>query len=100
MTVTPDNLEEVADVVRVCRELGYRMCSFQPAAMVDDERRWGAGYRTLTDDAVWAEAERGAGRRLPYKALQVGDLRCNRATSVPGTCSCPGCPATCCSHRR
>ncbi len=80
MTVTPANLEEVADVVRVCRELGYRMCSFQPAAMVGDERRWGAGYRTLTDDAVWAEAERGAGQRLPYKALQVGDLRCNRVT--------------------
>jgi MoaA/NifB/PqqE/SkfB family radical SAM enzyme len=81
MTVTPDNLEEVADVVRVCRELGYRMCSFQPAAMVGDERRWGAGYRTLTDDAVWAEAERcrppvavqgAAGRGPP---LQPGDVR-------------------------
>ncbi|MDQ3028752.1 MAG: radical SAM domain-containing protein [Actinomycetota bacterium] len=80
MTVTPDNLDEVADVVRVCRELGYRMCSFQPAAMVGDQRRWDEGYRTLTDDAVWAEAERGAGTRLPYKALQVGDLRCNRVT--------------------
>ncbi len=80
MTVTPDNLGEVADVVRVCSELGYRMCSFQPAAMVGDRRRWDEGYRTVTDDAVWAEVERGTGGRLPYKALQVGDLRCNRVT--------------------
>lgn len=80
MTVTPDNVSEVPDVVRVCRDLGYRMCSFQPAAFVGDERRWGGDYETLTDDQVWEEVERGAGRGLPYRALQVGDTRCNRVT--------------------
>jgi hypothetical protein len=80
MTVTPVNIDEVADVVDVCHQLGYRMCSFQPAAFVGDDRRWDAPYRTLTDDDVWAEVERGVGGRLPYRALQVGDLRCNRVT--------------------
>lgn len=80
MTVTPDNVGEIADVVRVCRDLGYRMCSFQPAAFVGDERRWDDDYHALTDDQVWEEVERGAGRQLPYQALQVGDTRCNRVT--------------------
>lgn len=80
MTVTPGNVGEVAEVVGVCRELGFRMCSFQPAAQVGDERRWDDGYRALTGDAVWAEVERGAGTRLPYDALQVGDTRCTRVT--------------------
>jgi hypothetical protein len=80
MTVTPDNVEEIAEVVRVCRRLGYRMCSFQPAAYVGDERRWDDGYRALSDDLVWREVERGVGRRLPFRALQVGDERCNRTT--------------------
>ncbi|MEX0658003.1 MAG: hypothetical protein WD080_02620 [Egibacteraceae bacterium] len=80
MTVTPANVGEVAEVVAVCRELGFRMCSFQPAAQVGDQRRWHADFRALSDDAVWAEVERGAGARLPYKALQVGDTRCNRVT--------------------
>ena len=80
MTVTPANIDEVAEVVDMCRHLGYRMCSFQPAAFVGDARRWDGQYRTLTDDDVWAEVERGVGGRLPYRALQVGDLRCNRVT--------------------
>ncbi len=80
MTVTPANVDEVADVVGVCRGLRYRMCSFQPAAFVGNERRWDGEFRALTDDDVWAEVERGVGRRLPYRALQVGDLRCNRVT--------------------
>jgi hypothetical protein len=80
MTVTPANLAEVAEVVDVCRRLGYRMCSFQPAAFVGDARRWDGDYRALTNDDVWAEVERGVGARLPYRALQVGDLRCNRVT--------------------
>jgi hypothetical protein len=29
-------------------------------------------------DGVWAEIERGAGTRLPWRGLQVGDPRCNR----------------------
>ncbi len=80
MTVTPDNLDEVAHVVRVCRELGFRMNSFQPAAHVGDQRRWHGGHGDLTDDAVWGEVERGVGRSLPFGLLQVGDVRCNRTT--------------------
>lgn len=80
MTVTPDNVEELGEVVRVCRTLGYRMCSFQPAAYVGDGRRWGDGYGELTADRVWREIERGVGRRLPSGALQVGDERCTRTT--------------------
>lgn len=78
MTVTPQNLGEVAEVIRSCRSFGFRMFSFQPAAYVGDERRWHDGYRELTSDAVWAEIERGTGARLPYKAIQVGDERCTR----------------------
>ncbi|MBW3578039.1 MAG: radical SAM protein [Actinobacteria bacterium] len=80
MTVTPANVDEVADVVRVCRDLGYRMCSFQPAAEVGDRRRWDGSYAALTDDRVWAEIERGVGRHLPHRVLEVGDPRCNRVT--------------------
>ncbi len=80
MTVTPDNVDEIPEVVQVCRELGYRMCSFQPAAYVGDQRRWDEGYRELTDELVWSRIEAGVGRRLPFRALQVGDERCNRST--------------------
>jgi hypothetical protein len=81
MTVTPRNLGEVAEVIRACRAQGWRMFSFQPAAYVGDDRRWSEGFRTVTDDAVWAEVSRGAGHEtLPYRAVQFGDLRCNRAT--------------------
>ena len=79
MTVTPENLGELASVIRDCRAMGFRVFSFQPAAYVGDERRWGDGFRSFDDDAVWAEIERGAGTRLPHGAVQVGDLRCNRA---------------------
>ena len=78
MTVTPQNLGEIAEVIRSCRRMGFRMFSFQPAAYVGDERRWSDGYREVTSDSVWAEIERGIGARLPYKAIQVGDERCNR----------------------
>lgn len=80
MTVTPRNLDQVAGVVRDCRDMGFRMFSFQPAAMVGDPRRWDPAFREVTDDAVWTEVERGIGTRLPYRALQVGDARCNRTT--------------------
>ena len=80
MTVTPDNLDEVADVVRSCHGQGWRMFSFQPAAYIGNEGRWRDGYRELTSDVVWGEVERGAGTRLPYEAVQVGDTRCNRVT--------------------
>lgn len=80
MTVTPDNIDEIPDVVRACRAMGFRVLSFQPAAYVGDERRWAEGYRTMTDDDVWQRVEAGAGTRLPHRALQVGDTRCNRST--------------------
>ena len=78
LTVTPENVAEIAGVIRRCRSQGWRMFSFQPAAYLGDERRWSPGYRVMTDDDVWCEIERGAGRRLPYRVLQFGDLRCNR----------------------
>ncbi len=31
-------------------------------------------------DRVWEQIERGAGTRLPFRALQHGDERCNRTT--------------------
>jgi hypothetical protein len=78
MTVTPRNVGQIADVVRSCRETGFGLFSFQPAAFVGDDRRWHEGYRDTSGDEVWAEIERGAGARLPFRALQIGDERCNR----------------------
>lgn len=78
MTVTPANLDQVAQVVRDCRGYGFGMFAFQPAAFVGDQRRWHGDYRQVTDEAVWAQVEAGAGTRLPYRALQTGDVRCNR----------------------
>ncbi|MEP7177514.1 MAG: hypothetical protein ABI775_00330 [Pseudonocardiales bacterium] len=80
MTVTPRNLDQIADVIRDCHGYGFGMFSFQPAAFVGDERRWHDDYGDTTADAVWAQIERGAGARLPFRALQIGDERCNRTT--------------------
>ncbi len=79
MTVTPANLGQVADVVRDCRDMGYGMFSFQPAAFVGDDRRWHERYRDVTGDQVWAQIERGVGTRLDYRVFEHGDVRCNRA---------------------
>ena len=78
MTVTPRNLDQIADVIRACRHDGFGMFSFQPAAFVGDQRRWHDDYTQAGGDAVWAQIEAGAGTRLPWRALQVGDERCNR----------------------
>jgi hypothetical protein len=78
MTVTPGNVGEVRDVVAACRDMGFRMFSFQPAAFIGNPNRWKHSYRELTPDLVWAEIEAGAGARLPYRVFQFGDLRCNR----------------------
>ncbi|MGR8009503.1 radical SAM domain-containing protein [Streptomyces hypolithicus] len=78
MTVTPGNLDEIAGVIRDCRDMGYGMFSFQPAAFIGDERRWKEEYREATPDAVWAEIERGAGTPLDYDVFHNGDVRCNR----------------------
>lgn len=80
MTVTLDNLDDVADIIQSCHRQGWRMFSFQPAAYIGNESRWAEGYRELTSDVVWSEVERGAGTRLGYGAMQVGDTRCNRVT--------------------
>ncbi|MEO9222129.1 MAG: radical SAM domain-containing protein [Mycobacteriaceae bacterium] len=80
MTVTPRNLDQIASVIRDCHDYGFGLFSFQPAAFVGDERRWHEDYDDATDDAVWAQIERGVGTRLPYRALQHGDERCNRTT--------------------
>lgn len=78
MTVSPANLMEVAEVVRAAGRMGFGMLAFQPAAFVGDHRRWHESYRTMTDDDVWAEIERGIGARLDHTFVQHGDLRCNR----------------------
>ncbi len=79
MTVTPSNLAEVAEVARTVMRLGFGMASFQPAAHVGNPRRWREDYRSLSLDDIWAQLETGAGTRLPWRHLQMGDARCNRA---------------------
>ncbi len=78
MTVTPDNLDQVADVVRAVRTMDYSMMSFQPAASVGDARRWSAGMSGVSIDDVWARVEAGMGQPLAWQGLQFGDPRCNR----------------------
>jgi hypothetical protein len=78
MTVTPANLDQVADVIQACHGLGFGMFSFQPAAFVGDDRRWHEAFDDLDADAVWSAIERGAGTRLDYRIFEHGDVRCNR----------------------
>ncbi len=79
MTVTPANLDQVPAVVRAAGRQGWRLMSFQPAAFQGNARRWREDYRRLDADDVWAAIERGVGARLPHRAVQVGDARCNRS---------------------
>jgi hypothetical protein len=79
MTVTPRNLDEVANVTRACLGMGFGMLSFQPAAYVGNPKRWREEYHAVDIDRVWAEVERGVGTRLPWRHLQMGDARCNRS---------------------
>ncbi|MGB3185146.1 MAG: hypothetical protein WBG36_04570 [Ornithinimicrobium sp.] len=80
MTVTAANVDQIAAVVRDCGRMGFGLFSFQPAAFVGDERRWRERDGAVTGDQVWAQIERGAGTRLPFRAFQHGDERCNRTT--------------------
>ena len=80
MTVTPTNVDQIALVVATSGRDGFGMFSFQPAAAVGDDRRWTSGMSELDPDDVWARIEAGAGTRLPFRALQTGDERCNRTT--------------------
>ena len=79
MTVTPDNVDQIPELIGASRHFGFSMFSFQPAAYVGDERRWDRDYRTLEADRVWRKIEAGVGSALPYDVLQFGDVRCNRA---------------------
>jgi hypothetical protein len=79
MTVTPRNLDQVAEVVRFCSKLRFGMISFQPAAYVGNPKRWREDFHAVTIDAVWQEIERGIGARIPWKHVQMGDPRCNRS---------------------
>ncbi|MEO5983355.1 MAG: hypothetical protein ABIQ13_13675 [Pedococcus sp.] len=78
MTVTPVNLDQVPEVVAHVAHLGYQMVSFQPAAFVGDDRRWGQDYQDVDIDAVWQRLEAGLGQEVSWQALQFGDTRCNR----------------------
>lgn len=81
MTVQERNLPYVAEAIRQCRAMGFRLFSFQPAAQQGPQRRWVPNLRTIADDdgeMVWREIEKGMGIRLPYKLFQMGDVRCNR----------------------
>ncbi len=78
MTVTPGNIGEVAQVIRDCRDMGFRMFSFQPAAFIGNTNRWKHDYREFSTDEVWRQVEEGAGARLHWNAFQIGDPRCNR----------------------
>jgi hypothetical protein len=78
MTVTPANLDQVAETVRAVLPMGFSMMSFQPAAHVGDDRRWKESYTAVDVDAVWAQLEAGLGHRVPYEGVEFGDPRCNR----------------------
>jgi len=78
MTVTPRNMGQVAQVIRDCHDMGFRMFSFQPAASIGNTNRWKDDYDEVTQDRVWAQIEAGVGARIPYKVVQIGDERCNR----------------------
>ncbi len=79
MTVTPANLDQVADVVRDCHAMGFGMFSFQPAAFVGDDRRWHENSEHGRHGRGVGEIEKGVGTTLDYTVIQHGDLRCNRA---------------------
>jgi hypothetical protein len=78
ITVTPRNIDQIPQLVRDCRAMGFRMFSFQPAAFIGNEARWKDAYRDFSGDDVWRRIEEGVGARLHFNAEQVGDVRCNR----------------------
>ncbi|MBA3327733.1 MAG: radical SAM domain-containing protein [Solirubrobacterales bacterium] len=78
ITVTPRNIDEVPQLIRDCRDMGFRMFSFQPAAFVGNTNRWKDAYREFSSDEVWERIQEGAGARLHPDAVLIGDQRCNR----------------------
>jgi hypothetical protein len=78
MTVTPGNVDQIPEVIKASRSMGFRLFSFQPAAFVGSSARWKEAYRDTKDDHIWARIQEGAGSRLHPGAIQWGDPRCNR----------------------
>jgi len=78
MTITSENLEQVADVVRTVPAMGYSMMSFQPAARVGDPRRWDDDDPGVSIDQVWRRIEDGVGHSISWDALSFGHPQCNR----------------------
>lgn len=80
MTVQARNLPTLAPAVRDLVAMGFRLISFQPAALQGARRV--ETLRDAVDDEdgqkVWNEIERGVGIRLPFSLFQMGDVRCNR----------------------
>lgn len=85
MTVTPTNVNQVAEVTRAVLDMPYDMLSFQPAAYIGDDRRWSEDFDEITIDAVWSRIEAGAGHRIPWQGTQFGDTRCNRTAVALST---------------
>jgi hypothetical protein len=78
VTVTPENLDDVPDLVRWALDNhdAFRMVSFQPVAAVGRTRQPGTEV-DLSLDAVWSKIRVGAGLPLNRDALHFGHRACN-----------------------
>ena len=92
MTVTPRNVDQVAGVIEQCRDLGFRMFSFQPAAFIGNANRWKDDYRDVSTDAVWA---RSSGAPAPgctgarfRSATRAATAAPTAPSSATDTCRC------------
>lgn len=82
MTVTPANIDQVSGVTGSVLGMPFDMLSFQPAAYMGDDRRWGEDFAEVTIDAVWNRIEQGAGQRIPWQGTRFRDTRCSRTAVV------------------
>ncbi|GGI01132.1 hypothetical protein ACFFGR_18465 [Arthrobacter liuii] len=71
MTVTPTNIDQVPDVTGFVLGVPFDMLSFQPAAYLGEDRRWGKDFSEVTIDAVWDRIEQGAGQLIPWQGHPV-----------------------------
>jgi len=78
ITITSENLDQVAEVVQTVPAMGYSMMSFQPAARVGDPRRWHDNDPGVSIDQVWRRIEDGVGHSINWDALAFGHPQCNR----------------------
>ena len=80
VTVTPDNLTDVAEVTRwAIANDAFRILSFLPVAEVG--RTQDQGSRDLSMEGLWERICEGAGKRLNRRAMLFGHPECN--TTVP-----------------